>query len=198
MAKTYVVTLSQDERQDLESFLRGGRRAVQKVRRAQALLKADQGVRGPGWTDQQISEAIGLTTRALQNLRKRAVQDGPEVAVQGKPRSRPSTPPKLDGEAEARLLKLACSQPPAGRSRWTLRLLAHTLVELEVVDSISHEAVRQRLKKTRFGRTVSGCGVSRPRRMRRLSPRWSRCSKSTSGRTIPGGRWCAWTSSPSS
>lgn len=198
MAKKYVVTLSLDERRGMEAFLRRGRRSMQKARRAQALLKADQGEHGPGWTDQQISEAVGLTTRALENLRRRAVEDGPEVAVQGKPRPAPTTPPKLDGEAEAKLIKLACSQPPEGRSRWSLRLLASTLVELEVVDSISHEAVRQRLKKTRFGRTVSGCGASRRTRTQRSSPRWSRCLTSTSGRTTRSGRWCAWTSSPSS
>ena len=152
MAKTYVLKLTPEERSDLERVAKGttGRRSIAgwKVQRAQALLKCDQGEQGPGWTDQQVSAAFDATERCIQNWRKQAVLEGPLSLLERKPRMTPPTPPKLDGDGEAKLVQLACSAPPEGRSRWTLRLLAEQLVELDVVDSICHETVRQTLKKT--------------------------------------------------
>ena len=99
------------------------------------------------WIDVRIAEAFGCTTRSLENWRKKAVEKGPLSLLKRKVRLTPPTPPKLDGEKEARLVALACSDPPEGRARWTMQLLAERLVQLEVVDSISHETVRGALKK---------------------------------------------------
>jgi hypothetical protein len=117
-------------------------------RRAQALLKCDEGKDGPAWLDATIAEAFDVTTRSLENWRKQTVEHGPLSLLQRKVQDR-SMHRKLDGAAEAKLVQLACSKPPEGRSRWSLRLLADELVALEVVDSIRHECVRQTLKKMR-------------------------------------------------
>ena len=147
MAKRYVLKLRQEERCQLERVAKGrkGRRTIAawKVKRAQVLLKSDQGEQGPGWTDHRLAAAFDLTANSIQSWRKKAVEQGPLAALERKPRLTPPTPPKLDGDGEAQLTRLACSLPPEGRSRWTLRLLAERLVELEVVDSISHETVRR-------------------------------------------------------
>jgi Homeodomain-like domain len=125
-----------------------GKAAGWKIQRAQALLKCDQGPQGPAWTDGQVAEAFGCTTRSLEAWRKQAVESGPLALLQRNPRVRPAGTPKLDGEKETRLTVLACSPPPPGHARWSLRLLAERLVELEVVDAISHETVRRAMKKT--------------------------------------------------
>ncbi len=140
------VKLTGDERHLLEQLIRRGA-AGWKLRRAQALLKCDEGEGGPGWTDAQVAEAFDITTRCLQGWRKRAVACGPLSLLERKAQDR-SWARKLDGAGEAALVKLACSTPPEGRSRWSLRLLADQLVALEVVDSIGHECVRQTLQKT--------------------------------------------------
>src|SRR5262245_59511073 len=147
MVKKYVVKLTASERVELEQVVRKGKAAGWKVQRAQALLKCDQGADGPGWTDERIAEAFGCTPRSLESWRKQAVAAGPLSLLERKPRLRPAVTAKLDGERQARLTALACSQPPAGSARWTLRLLAERLVELEVVDTIAHETVRRALKK---------------------------------------------------
>jgi transposase len=139
----YVVTLTDQERQQLEQLLARGKAAARTLRHAHALLKADQAV---GWKDADIAEAFGLSVRTVERLRQRFVEEGFEAAL--KPKAVPRLPRKVDGEVEAHLVALACSDPPEGRQRWTLRLLAHKLVELELVESISHEGVRQALKKT--------------------------------------------------
>jgi hypothetical protein len=146
-AKKYVLKLSEDERKTLEELVRKGRASGWKLLRAQALLKGDQGPGGPAWPDARISEAFGCTSRSLENWRKQAVEQGPLSLLERQPSSSPRVP-KLDGEAEARLTALACSQAPPGYNRWSLRLLADHLVILEVVDSVSHETVRRTLKKT--------------------------------------------------
>ena len=148
MVKKYVLKLMADERAELEQLVKKGKAAGGKVQRAQALLKADQGPQGPAWTDAQIAEAFGCTTRSLESWRKQAVASGPLSLLQRQPRVRPAVAPKLDGEKEARLTVLACSQPPPGHARWSLRLLAERLVELQIVDAISHETVRRAMKKT--------------------------------------------------
>lgn len=144
----YVVRLTMEERGSLESLVAKGRVAADKLLRARMLLKADVGENGPGWTDEKIAEAFEVGQSTIHRLRQRLVEDGFEAALVRKPRSR-QRPPKLDGEKEARLVMLACSAPPAGRARWTLQLLADKLVELEIVDSITAETVRVRLKKTK-------------------------------------------------
>jgi len=140
------VKLTGDERHSLEQLIRRGA-AGWKLWRAQALLKCDEGDDGPGWPDAQVGEAFGVTTRSLQGWRKQAVERGPLSLLARKPQDR-SKHRKLDGAGEAQLVKLACSTPPKGRSRWSLRLLADRLVEMKVVDSIGHECVRQTLQKT--------------------------------------------------
>jgi homeodomain-containing protein len=146
MPKLYVLKLTAGERVELERLVRRGKTAAWKLQRAQALLKCDQGVDGPGWTDAEIAEAFGCTTRSLESWRMQAVEQGPLSLLERKPRA--PVVPKLDGEKEAQLVRLACSKAPAGRNRWTLRLLAGRLVELNIVESISHETVRRAMKKT--------------------------------------------------
>lgn len=141
------VKLTADERDELGQLVRRGRAAGWKLRRAQALLKCDEGEVGPAWSDGRIAEAFDITTRSLENWRKQAVERGPMSLLERKAQDR-SKHRKLDGAGEARLVQLACSTPPEGRGRWTLRLLAERLVALEVVDSIGHECVRQTLQKT--------------------------------------------------
>ena len=152
MATKYVVKLADEERAELEAVARGKkgklRIAAWKVTRAKAALKMDRGKSGPAWTDRKIAEALDVSERSLTNWKKKAVEEGPLSLLERKPRITPPTPPKVDGRVEAHLTRLACSTPPDGRSRWTLRLLADRLVELELVESVSHETVRRALKKT--------------------------------------------------
>ncbi len=147
MAKKYILKLTADERAELERLVRRGHVAGWKVQRAQALLHFDQGADGPAWTDERVAEAYGVTVRSLESWRKRAVEAGPMALLERKPRSVPASALKLDGEKQARLTALACSKPPDGLARWSLRLLAERLVELEVVEAVSHETVRRSLKK---------------------------------------------------
>ncbi len=151
MPKKYLVELAQDERDKLESVLKSStRRAVSatKLQRARILLAVDQGVAGPALTDMQVVDALGVTERTCQHVRRRAVEQGPMMALERKPRPLPPVPKKLDGEKEARLVQVACSTPPEGRIRWTVKMLAEELVRLKVVESICEETVRQALKKT--------------------------------------------------
>ena len=172
MSKRYVVKLTAEERTELGELVRKNKAASWKLDRARALLKCDQGPRGPGWPDAQIVEAFGGTTRSLENWRKQAVERGPLSLLERKPQAtRAAT---LDGEQEAQLTKLACSQPPAGQTRWTLRLLSRRAVELEIVEALSHETVRRVLKKANSSRGGSKCGASLPTRTRRSSARWSK------------------------
>lgn len=195
-SKKYVLQLLPDERRTLEVVIHQPRAAAWKVLRARALLKCDQGKEGPAWSDSRIAEALECTAQSVENWRKQAVLEGPLSLLEKRsyPRRRA---PKIDGEIEARVIALAYSKPPGGRARWTLRLLAEHLVSLEIVDSISHETVRQVLKKTKCNRGGSKCGASRRSKMRPSSPTWSRCWKSTNGRIIPAAPSSAWMSNPS-
>lgn len=145
MYKKYIVRLSEEERCTCLQVVKKLKGSSQKVRRAQILLKAD--AEGPAWPDEKIAEAFGCRVQTIENLRKRLVTEGFELALDGKKRSSPPTPPKLDGEGEAKLIAMRLGKPPAGYGHWTLQLLADELVALEVVDSISHETVRKTLKK---------------------------------------------------
>ena len=147
MLKKYIVRLSDEERGICQDIVKNLKGSSQKFRRAQILLKADAD--GPGWTDAKMAEAFDCRVQTIENLRKRLVTEGFQVALDGKKRAEPPTPCKLDGKAEAKLIARRLGKPPAGYGRWTLQLLADQLVALEVVDSISHETVRKTLKKTR-------------------------------------------------
>jgi transposase len=146
MIKKYIVRLSDEERAVCQDIIKNLKGSSQRFRRAQILLKADAD--GPGWSDVKIAEAFSCRVQTIENLRKRLVTEGFELALDGKKRPEPPTPCKLDGEAEAKLIALRLGKPPAGYGHWTLQLLADELVALEVVDSISHETVRKALKKT--------------------------------------------------
>jgi transposase len=148
MNKKYVVRLTEEERATLSALIGKGRAAARKRLHAEVLLKADAGPSGPAWTDEQIAEAFEVGTRTVHTVRRRSVEEGVEAAINRKKQCRPSRQRVLDGEKEAHLIAVCCSQAPAGRARWTLRLLADELVRLEIVESISHETVRQALKKT--------------------------------------------------
>jgi transposase len=145
--KKYKVTLTAEERQELQELIAVGKGAAKKLIHARILLKADAADGGPGWPDAKIAEAVEVSIPTIERVRRRFVEEGFEAALKRKPQARPSRVPKLDGRAEARLIAVACSTPPEGRADWTIQLLADRLVELKIVDSISDETVRRALKK---------------------------------------------------
>jgi transposase len=150
--RKYTVTLTAEERQQLQALIATGKAAAKKLAHARILLKADAAGGGPGWDDQRIADAAEVSTDTVARVRQRFVEDGLEAALARKKQDRPSRERKLDGRAEAHLIALACSAPPEGRAEWTMKLLADRLVELEVVDTVSDETVRRSLKKTRSSR----------------------------------------------
>lgn len=151
MGKIYVVTLSPEERADVEKLVSTGRTSAKRQTHGRILLKADTGTEGPSWTDEQICAALDVSRSTVERVRQRFVETGMESLAVRPAKPRPSRR-RLDGEQEARLLALACSPPPAGRAHWTLRLLADQMVVLEHVESISYETIRRTLKKTRSSR----------------------------------------------
>lgn len=146
MNKKYIVRLSAEERKYLEKFISKGKRAAYKIKHANILLKADAD--GPGWSDEAIGEAFSTHAHTVRNVRQRFVEQGLEAAIERKKQRAPSRKRILDGEKEARLLAIGCSEPPEGHSRWTLHMLADEMVRLEIVENISYETVRRTLKKT--------------------------------------------------
>ena len=144
--KKYVITLSPEEREELAAVVRKGKGAARKRLHAQFLLQADSGAEGPAWTDEEISAAFAVHPTTVANVRQRGVEEGMEAALQRQAPHR-QYPRKLDGGQEAHLIAVACSTPPVGQKRWTLRLLAERFVTLEG-ETISHETVRRGLKKT--------------------------------------------------
>lgn len=146
MEKKHIVRLTDEERKTLREVIRKLKDSSQKVRRAHVLLKAD--VEGPNWTDRKIAEAFSCRTQTVESLRQRLVTEGFDVALCGKKPGKPPRGKLLDGEQEAKVIALRLGTPPKGFANWSLRLLAEKVVELEIVDSISHETVRQTLKKT--------------------------------------------------
>lgn len=146
MKKRYVVRLSAEEREQLEDLVNRGRETAYRRRHAQILLLADEGEQGCSLMDREVAERVGCTRRTVEQMRERCVSEGLQAVLERRKRSRERSR-VLDGEGEARLVSLACSEPPEGRSRWTLKMLGDRLVELEVVESISAEAVRLVLKK---------------------------------------------------
>jgi transposase len=150
--KKYLVTLTVDEREQLTGLIASGKGAAKKLAHARILLKADSADGGPAWTDERIADAVEVSVATVERVRQRFVEDGLDAALVRKKQDRPSRQRTLDGRAEARLIALACSTPPKGCKRWTLKLLADKLVELEVVEAVSDETVRRTLQKTRSSR----------------------------------------------
>ena len=159
-----TIHLSEDERQELTRIVSSGNHSARLIRRAQILLRS-----ADGWTDEAIGAALGVSRQTVYTVRKRAINAGVAASLNRKAGRKAGQVAKaLDGVAEAHLVALTCSEPPAGHDRWTLRLLAERMVELEYVTAVSHETVRQVLKKTNSNRGSSRCGVSRPDKTRRL------------------------------
>lgn len=153
MAPRYRVTLTKEERRSLEDISSKGKRAVRTVLYARALLLLDAGEYGSPWPVAKVAEALGTTSRSLEHLKQRFVEDGLSAAIERKKRETPPREIKFGGEFEARLLAVACSEPPPGRKRWTIRLLAEKVVELKIVPSVSPMTVCNTLKKTNLSLT---------------------------------------------
>jgi transposase len=147
MTKKYIVRLTTDERSELEIIINKGKVAAYKRINAQILLKADLSKKGPGWTDSKISDAFDVSIKTIERLRLRLVEKGLEGAINRAKSPTKSNRIKVDGEVQAHLIALSCSEAPFGRGRWTLRLLAEKMVELEYIENISHESVRKVLKE---------------------------------------------------
>ncbi|MBD1912304.1 helix-turn-helix domain-containing protein [Leptolyngbya sp. FACHB-8] len=145
--KKYIVALTEQERETLEKLTTTGKTSAYKMNHARILLKADINRAEGGWTDEAISDALDISIATIERVRQRFVETSLEAAltrqVQHQRKAR-----RLDGEQEARLITMTCGEVPDGRARWSLRLLAEKMVELEYVESISHETIRQTLKKT--------------------------------------------------
>lgn len=154
MHKKYIVRLTDEERDILNDVVKKLKGSSQKVRRAQVLLKADAD--GPAWTDARIAEAYGCRTKTVENIRERLVTEGFERTLHGQ--SKAPRPKVLSGAQEAKIIAMRLGPPPKGYANWSLRLLADRVVELELVESISHETVRRTLKKTRSRTARSSTG----------------------------------------
>ncbi len=144
----YVVELTSEERKELSELVSKGKAAARKIMHARVLLQADESKNGSAWTDNQIAEAFGIHINTIHGIRRRFVEQGLKAALERKKQNTPSRKRIVDGEVEAHLIALRCGNPPEGKNQWNLRLLADKLVTLEIVPSISHETVRQALKKT--------------------------------------------------
>ena len=162
--KRYVVRLSAEERQQLEAMIRKGKSRAQRLLKARILLKSDVSEDGEGWSDGRIIEALETSVSMVYRVRKQLVEEGLEAVLSRKAPARPSVPRIFDGEKEARLIALACSKPPAGHARWSLRLLEGKVVEFGIVEAASDSTIQRVLKKTLFSRTAANTGSSRPRR----------------------------------
>ncbi len=145
----YRVTLAEEERKTLQDMVRMGKTAGYRIRHAQILLALDEVPANESWTDEKIGKAYGSHIRTIGNIRKRFVEEGIQAALERKERENPPFS-KIDGEAEAKIIALTCSQPPEGHCRWTLKLIANKVVELGILDSISDHGIGDLLKKTTF------------------------------------------------
>ena len=150
--KKYIIKLSQEERDTLKKIITSGRGPARMFTRAHILLKVDQGEHGPSWSDEKISDALYVTVQTIERIRKQFVEEGFDAVLSRRQYTQKVSRKKIDGNVEAHLIALSCSEPPQGYVRWTLRLLADKIVELGYVESISHEAIRQTLKKTNLSR----------------------------------------------
>ena len=197
MAKRYRVTLTAEEREALGGMISRGKADARKLAHARVLLQADASEGGPDWTDTRIAEAVRVSVRTIERVRQRFVEEGLEAALLPKPSPRVYAR-KLDGEQEAKLVALACSGPPEGKKRWTLRLLAERMVELEVVPELSHETVRQTLKKEALKPHLRRMWCIPPSTRPSSCSTWKTCWRSITARMTRSGRWSAWTSAASS
>src|SRR6266566_2483731 len=161
--KTYVVRLSGEERQRLEALVRKGKNPASRLLKARILLKADVSEMGEGWSDSRIMEALDASPSMVYRVRKQLVEEGVEAVLSRKQRAMPAVAPIFDGEKEAKLIALACSKPPKGYARWTLRLLETKVVELGIVERASDSTIGRALKKTLSSRIAVSSGLS-PRR----------------------------------
>lgn len=161
--KRYVVSLSAEERERLETMIRKGRSPAQRLSKARILLKADVGAAGEGWSDSRIIAALDTNQSMVHRVRKRFVEDGLDAVLSRKQRAHPAVARIFDGAAEARLIALACSKPPQGHARWSLRLLEEKIVELGIVAQASDTTIQRVLKKTRANPTAASTGSFRPR-----------------------------------
>ncbi len=150
--KKYVVELSRDEREHLEALISKGKSSAKAILKARILLKADQGPLGPSWTDDRIVEALDTNPSMVTRVRRQLVEEGLEAVLARKKRATPPIAPIFDGEAQARLIALACSEPPAGHARWSIRMLADKVVELKIVEAAHFNTVGRALKKTVLNR----------------------------------------------
>ena len=165
MAPRYRVTLTEPERTQLETLTRNGRTGAKKFIHARALLLCDAGPDGPAWPVADVAEALGITSRTIEHLKKRFVEEGIEVALERKSREKPPRDVIFDGAFEARLISRACSEAPEGYERWTVRLLADKAVELKFAPSVSHMTVQRVLKKTNLSLISANTGKSRRKGM---------------------------------
>ena len=161
MPPRYRVTLTKQERKKLEALTRNGKTGAKKFINARALLLCDAGPDGPAWTVAKVAEALGVTSRTIEHLKKRFVEEGFEKALVRKARVRPPREVTFDGAFEARLIALACSEAPEGYQRWTVRLLADKAVELNFAPTVSHMTVQRVLKKMNLSLTSANTGKSR-------------------------------------
>jgi Homeodomain-like domain len=162
--KTYVVRLSEEERQQLETLIRKGKSPARRLLKARILLKADVSEAGAGWSDSRIIGALDASPSMVYRVRKQLVEEGMEAVLSRKQRAMPAVPPIFDGEKEAKLIALSCSKPPKGYARWTLRLLENKVVELGVVDRASDSTIWRALKKTLSNPIAANAGSSRRKR----------------------------------
>ena len=168
MSPRYKVTLSEQERRELEALTRKGKTQARKFILARALLLCDAGAGGPAWNVADVAAALGVSSRTIEHLKKRFVEDGLEAALERKARDKPPREIIFDGAFEARLIALACSQAPEGYRRWTVRLLADKAVELDLAPSVSHMTVQRVLKKMNLSLTSANTGKFRQKKARPL------------------------------
>src|SRR2546427_12051540 len=161
--KKYVVRLSAEEREQLQALIRKGKSPARRLLKARILLKADVSEAGEGWSDSRIIKALDASPSMVYRVRKQLVEEGLEAVLSRKQRATPAVSPIFDGENEAKLIALACSKPPKGRARWTLRLLENKVVELGIVERASDSTIGRTLKKTRFSPIAASTGSSRRR-----------------------------------
>src|SRR5215208_1020517 len=161
--KKYIVRLSGEEREQLAMLIRKGKGPAQRLLKARILLKADVSEAGEGWSDSRIIEALETNASMVCRVRKQLVEEGFEAVLNRKQRATPAVARIFDGEKEAKLIALACSKPPKGRARWTLRLLEKKVVELHIVDRASDSTIGRALKKTFSSPIADSAGSFRRR-----------------------------------
>lgn len=168
MPPRYRVTLTEQERSELDALTKRGKVSARKFVHARALLLCDAGGGGPAWKVADAAEALGISSRTIEHIKKQFVEEGLEAALDRRPLEKPPREIVFDGAFEARLIALACSDAPEGRARWTVRLLADKVVELEIAESVSHMTVQRVLKKTNLSLTSASTGKSRRKGAPRL------------------------------